>query len=187
MDKPHASHRVCPVEQADAFDSRLRHWLQNPSRILGPHVRPGMRVLDYGCGPGYFLLPLAQMVGPGGQVVGADLQHGMLARAAGKLRNSPLGTRVRLHQCTADADLPDGCFDFVLACYVLHELPDQDAWFARACARMQPGARMLVMEPPVHVSRRAFRRSLSLAGDHGLACVARPWVFFAMAAVLQKD
>lgn len=51
--------------------------------LLNP--QPGMRVLDLACGPGTLTRRLAELVSPGGEVVGVDLAPGMieLARAAG--------------------------------------------------------------------------------------------------------
>ena len=46
--------RVCPVELADSLDSKIRRFLQNPQKILKPFVSEGMKVLDIGCGPGFF-------------------------------------------------------------------------------------------------------------------------------------
>ena len=55
--------RVCPVEKADRLDTRIRRWLQNPQKILKPYIKEGMTVLDFGCGPGFFSVDMAQMVG----------------------------------------------------------------------------------------------------------------------------
>jgi hypothetical protein len=44
-------HRICPVERAGALGIFSRKLLQNPRKILGPHVKDGMTVLDLGCGP----------------------------------------------------------------------------------------------------------------------------------------
>jgi hypothetical protein len=47
--------RVCPVELAGSLDNRFRRWIQNPYKILSPYVKEGMKVLDVGCGPRFFL------------------------------------------------------------------------------------------------------------------------------------
>ncbi|MCX6138897.1 MAG: methyltransferase domain-containing protein, partial [Ignavibacteriales bacterium] len=70
--------RVCPVEYANSLDSKIRKWLQNPKKILAPYVQEGMTVLDIGCGPGFFSIEMAKMVGKTGKVISADLQEGML-------------------------------------------------------------------------------------------------------------
>ena len=53
--------RICPVEQANSLDSNLRRWLQNPNKILSPYAKEGMKVLDVGCGPGFFSIELAKI------------------------------------------------------------------------------------------------------------------------------
>jgi len=55
--------RVCPVELAGSLDNKIRRWLQNPQKILDPYVKEGMKVLDLGCGPGFFSTAMAKMVG----------------------------------------------------------------------------------------------------------------------------
>jgi SAM-dependent methyltransferase len=54
-------------------------------------LRPGQRVVDLGCGSGRTTLELAARVGPGGEVVGADISAEMLAR--GRERAAQLGAR----------------------------------------------------------------------------------------------
>ena len=76
---------VCPVERANSLDSKLRRWIQNPLKILAPYLREGMSVLDIGCGPGFFTIDMAMMVGESGRVIAADLQEGMLERLRRKI------------------------------------------------------------------------------------------------------
>ena len=77
--------RVCPVERAGSLDSKLRKWFQNPSKILAPFIKEGMKVLDVGCGPGFFSIEIAKMVGKNGKVFSADLQEGMLQKLRNKI------------------------------------------------------------------------------------------------------
>jgi ubiquinone/menaquinone biosynthesis C-methylase UbiE len=70
--------RVCPVSLAGGLDNKIRRWLQNPRKILAPYIQEGMTVLDIGCGPGFFSIEMAQLVGKSGKVFAADLQEGML-------------------------------------------------------------------------------------------------------------
>ena len=46
-------------------------------------LKPGRRVLDLGCHPGSWSLYAAEVVGPGGLVVGIDLQPGELPQKSG--------------------------------------------------------------------------------------------------------
>lgn len=70
--------RVCPVEKAGGLDNSIRRFLQNPEKILKPHINPGMTVLDMGCGPGFFTIEIAKLLNGSGKVIAADLQAGML-------------------------------------------------------------------------------------------------------------
>ena len=123
------STRVCPVELADSLDTRFRRWFQKPRKILNPHIREGMRVLDYGCGPGYFTIPLAEMVGGSGYVIAADLQEGMLQKLREKIEGKELASRIILHKCEQDKIGVSENVDFILAFYVIHEVPDKERLF----------------------------------------------------------
>jgi ubiquinone/menaquinone biosynthesis C-methylase UbiE len=67
--------RVCSVERAGALDISLRKLLQNPQKILKPFIKEGMTVADLGCGPGFFTIEMAKMVGNNGKVTAVDLQE----------------------------------------------------------------------------------------------------------------
>jgi ubiquinone/menaquinone biosynthesis C-methylase UbiE len=177
--------RVCPVALAGGLDNRVRRWLQNPGRLLGPYVREGMTALDFGCGPGFFTLELARLVGPSGRVIAADLQAGMLDRVRAKVQGTPLEARVTLHQCRPNGiglSLP---VDFAFAFYVLHELPDQAAFFTEVRQLMSPQGQLFIVEPPFHVSRAAFEATLRTAQHAGFAVAGRRRVYFSKAALLQ--
>ena len=47
----------------------------NPRRHLGNiPLKEGMVVVDYGCGPGHYTLPISKLVGPKGKVSAVDIQ-----------------------------------------------------------------------------------------------------------------
>lgn len=53
-------------------------------------LMPGMKALDAGCGPGRLTLPLAEAVGPQGEVTALDIQEEMLARVRAKVQSAGL-------------------------------------------------------------------------------------------------
>ena len=111
--------RVCPVEMARSLDNRIRRWVQNPHKILMPYIKEGMTAIDIGCGPGFFSVYMAQMVGNSGLVVASDLQEGMLQKVRKKIKGTELEKRIKLHKCE---DNKLGIFeqaDFVLLFYLL--------------------------------------------------------------------
>ena len=67
--------RVCPVALAASLDNKLRRWLQNPRKILESYVSDGILVLDVGCGPRFFSIELARLVGPDGRVIAPALHQ----------------------------------------------------------------------------------------------------------------
>ena len=106
--------RVCPVELSGGLDNVVRRWLQNPSKLLRPYVVRGMTALDFGCGPGFFTMEMAKMVGKSGRVIACDLQDGMLQKLRGKITGSELEGIITLHKCPADRIGVTDPVDFVL-------------------------------------------------------------------------
>jgi ubiquinone/menaquinone biosynthesis C-methylase UbiE len=178
--------RVCPVEHAGSLDIFFRRWLQNPVKILNGLVRQGMTVMDYGCGPGFFTLDMAQMVGGTGKVIAVDLQKGMLAKLETKLGQSDLKDRIQMHQCPTDGIGLSEKIDFALAFYVLHEIPDQGAYFRELATLVRPQGQVLIVEPPFHVSRAAFQKTLSRAQNAGFTILDGPKVLLSKTAVLRN-
>ncbi len=178
--------RVCPVERAGGLDNKIRRWVQNPQKILGPYIEEGMTVLDVGCGPGLFSIDIAQMVGESGRVIAADLQEGMLSRLKDKIKGTKLEGRIRLHKCEEDAMGVSENVDFVLLFYVVHEIPNKEEFFNEIVNILNPNGRIFIIEPPFHVSKVAFEETIRKAREAGLTEVERPKVFFSKTAILKK-
>jgi ubiquinone/menaquinone biosynthesis C-methylase UbiE len=181
------NNRVCPTELAGGLDNRIRRWLQNPQKILGDYIHEGMTVLDVGCGPGYFSVDMARMVGQTGRVIAADLQEGMLQIVRDKVQSTELEKRITLHQCQPERIGVTEKVDFVLLFYMVHEVPDRVKLFTEIADLLKPNGQVLIVEPPLHVSKKAFDETIETARNAGLMPVDRPKVFFGLAMRLQKD
>ena len=181
--------RVCPPWKGYLLLNPLRKLLENPNKILGQFVRAGMTVLEPGCGMGYFTLPLARLVGPGGRVVVAEIQPKMLSALERRARKAGLLSRIELRQAKADRlgveDLA-GEVDFAGALHLVHEVPDQSSFFTQIWETLKPGSKLLVIEPRGYVSQDQFEQSLAAAEKIGF----RPEAVFrkmgSRGAVLKK-
>jgi ubiquinone/menaquinone biosynthesis C-methylase UbiE len=178
--------RVCPVSLAGSLDNVIRRWLQNPRKILGPYVREGMKVLDIGCGPGFFSIELAQMVGKSGRVIALDLQEGMLRKLRDKIRGTELEECITLHKCEKNSFGLSELVDFALAFYVVHEIPDRKRFLNDIRSVLKPSGQVLIVEPPLHASKKDFEGTIRKAQDIGFIVVDRPKMFPNKAVTLQK-
>jgi len=178
--------RVCPVERAGSLDTGIRRWVQDPQKILRPYIKDGMTVLDLGCGPGFFSLDMAKMVGKSGRVIASDLQEGMLQKLRDKIRGTTLEEQIFLHKCEASKIRLSAEVDFILAFYVVHEMPDQEVFFNEIRSLLKPYGQVLIVEPPIHVSKTAFEKMIGKAREAGFTAVERPKVFLSKAVILKK-
>jgi ubiquinone/menaquinone biosynthesis C-methylase UbiE len=159
---------------AFTLDNWLRRIIQNPRRIVGPYLEPGHTAVDLGCGPGFFTVDIARMVGDQGAVIAVDMQPRMLDYVARKARRKGVAQRVRLHHSAADRIGLDAAADFVLAYYVVHETPDPAAFLSEIRGFLKPGGHLLIVEPRFHVTQPAFVRLEALVESVGYAVQDRP-------------
>ena len=178
--------RICPVEIAGMLDNKIRRWLQNPRKILEPYIEEGMTVLDIGCGPGFFSIDIAQMVGKSGRVIASDLQEGMLQKLRDKIRGTELEERITLHKCEENKIGVSDSVDFVLAFYLVHEVPNQEQLFNEIGSILKPNGQVFIAEPLFHVSGTAFEETLRKARDAGFTAVERPKVFLSRTVIMKK-
>lgn len=133
-------------------------------------ARPGERVLDVGCGPGFFCAELVDEVGAEGEVVGVDSSPQMLALAAERCRRHD---NVRLLEANATSlPVEDAGFDAALCVQVLEYVPDVAGALAQLHRVLRPGGRVVVWDVDwATVSWRSadparMRRVLSAWDEH---------------------
>ena len=81
------------------LNSRFRRLITDPEALLSPYVRPGQTVADIGCGPDFFTLALARLVGSNGRVIAADVDQYMLDKLVLSARRECLDGRIIAHRC----------------------------------------------------------------------------------------
>ena len=99
-----------------------RTEVHGPALLAACGPTRGLRVLDLGCGQGYFSRLLA---GQGARVAGVDLSAGQLANARRHEAERPLGIEYHpLDAARVGEHWPPGSFDLVTGCMSLHDMPD---------------------------------------------------------------
>jgi ubiquinone/menaquinone biosynthesis C-methylase UbiE len=177
--------RVCPVELAASLDNKIRKWFQNPSKILAPFIKEGMKVLDIGCGPGFFSIEIAKMVGKSGKVFSVDLQEGMLQKLRNKINGTPLEEIIKPIKCEVnDLNVRDKV-DFILAFYMVHEVPDKDNLFYSLKNILNEKGKFLIVEPKFgHVNKAEFDITISKAEKIGFIAASGPKLPFSFSSLL---
>jgi 2-polyprenyl-3-methyl-5-hydroxy-6-metoxy-1,4-benzoquinol methylase len=180
---------MCPVWVGRLLSSPLRKFFQHPDRILGPYVKEGMKILDIGCAMGFFSLPMARMVGPGGQVICLDAQEEMILRLRDRAAKAGLQERVGPRLCPEDSlavqDLT-GQIDFALAFAVVHEVPDAASLFTEISSALKNSGKLLLAEPRRRVSAEDFEKTVSLACAAGFTVSGHPKIWRSHCALLDK-
>ena len=179
------------------FLGRRRATFASLIRTAG--VKPGQRVLDVGCGTGYFGGLLAEAVGQSGLVLGIDASAEMIAYAT-RRRGGP---NCQFQVGTAESlDLPADQFDVVVSSLFMHHLPAdlQPTALSEMRRVLKPGGTLLIAEAQVPRARgwrllarlhgfdrmaQAVAELERLIGDAGLEHIrsgeAPPWLRYVRA------
>ena len=137
----------CPASLAGILEApSLQGILGTATTLDRIGLRPGQRILEIGPGPGRLLIPAAERVLPGGEVIGIDIQKGMLDRLIRRARQHGITNLTTIDGDATQPHVPAESCDIVMLCEVLGEIPD-------------PGRSAGAMFPSVEAWRRAFRHS----------------------------
>lgn len=109
-------------------------------------LRPGLRVLDVGCGPGTITLGLAAAVSPGGSVVGIDRTGEQFHDAAETARRDAIPARFQAASIY-DLPFPDGSFDAVFAHALFEHLAEPSRALDELHRVLVPGGRIGLRSP----------------------------------------
>ena len=138
-----------------AFDEkrqlRLEQVYQRPDLLRRRRLvraalgaKAGERILDVGCGPGFYLAELLEEVGPEGSLMGLDQSPQMLALAARRCEGHP---NVAVRQADASSlPIDDASFDAALSVQVLEFVPDVNRALAELHRALRVGGRLVAWD-----------------------------------------
>jgi ubiquinone/menaquinone biosynthesis C-methylase UbiE len=140
------------------FGGRRRRVFRRLAAASG--ARPGDRVLDVGCGSGYFTRLMAEAVAPDGTAQGVDPSGEAIAQAS---------SLTRLANCTfsdgiAEAlDAADGTYDVVVSSLTIHHLPEtlRPQAIGEMFRVLRPGGSLLIADsrpPATRIGRQLMSR-----------------------------
>jgi ubiquinone/menaquinone biosynthesis C-methylase UbiE len=181
------NNRVCPWWLLPTFDNPLRHLVHRPEIIFMGQVASGDRVLDVGCGMGYFTIPLAKMVGKICRVTAIDIQPKMLEGLVKRAARSNIENRIEIRQQIPKHTDSIVSYDFCLIFWMLHEAHDQGSLLTEIHNVLRLEGKLMLVEPKIHVSRKDFERSLTTAQGIGFHLATNIRVWGSRAAVLIKE
>lgn len=162
---------VCPWWLGYTFLIPTRKYQHDPQKILGPHIKEGMTVMDYGCAMGYFSVPLARMTGNKGKVYCVDIQDKMLSNLERRAKKYSVDNIIKPLRIGKNYN-PDQLrekLDFILLFAVVHEVPDKKQLFTDLYQMSKTGCKVLFAEPKGHVKQANFDNSIQLAREAGFS------------------
>lgn len=103
---------------------------RNPYEALGEAgLHSGQAVLEVGCGPGFFTVPAAEMVGRNGSVTSLDVSPAAVEHVQRKVEQAGVSNVEILLANAACTDLPTGSFDLTFVFGLGHVVGDvQEIW-----------------------------------------------------------
>jgi ubiquinone/menaquinone biosynthesis C-methylase UbiE len=136
------------------LDNGLRAIIENVEkniRLLG--IKPGMRVLEVGCGSGFVTGYLSETAADGGFIISIDIQEKMINKA--KIKRGILkNVDFRVENASDLKSVKDQDIDLVLLYYSLHEISGKDKAVSEFHRVLKQGGILSLREPRLEVFRK---------------------------------
>lgn len=112
-----------PAWMAPVLDNMLRRIVTDrKKKVLESGVKEGDKVLELGCGPGFYTDEISIVVGPDGTVYAHDVQPEMIERVKRKIRKKRLENIVPILSSSARLPIETGSMDVIFAVNVFEEI-----------------------------------------------------------------
>lgn len=168
----HEAHRRFPERLAFTLNNRVRRHLEPPDRLISKlNLKPSDVVVDFGCGPGFYTVPLARAVS---RTIAVDVSSGMLERTASSAKKSGVTVEVVRSDGT-DLKLGNDSVDVIFLNHVFHEIADRPRVLSEFLRILKRSGRLAIVErthggpfagrlgPPI-IDQAEVIRELELAG-----------------------
>ena len=124
-------------------------------------LKPGQRVLEVGCGPGFFTIPAAEIVGKSGSVTSVDVSPTAVAHVRQKVEEAGAPNVEVVLANAADTGMTSETFDLVFVFGLGHVVGNLADMWEELHRLLEPGGMLSVegrYQPPGHLFRSLDRR-----------------------------
>ena len=122
----------------EMLETQLRATAEDSAAFLLPYLRPGLRVLDFGCGPGTISVGLARAVAPG-ETHGVDMEESLIEMARSVAASWSQDNAMFHVGDVTDLKFEDSFFDVAHCRSVLMHVPDTAAVLSEVKRVLKPG------------------------------------------------
>lgn len=115
-------------KQFSLFSHKIARMFEPPKKFVEPYIESGQVVADLGCGPGYYSLHMAKILGPEGKVYSVDSDERVINALKTKAEKQGY-QNIEAHTSSASnlSFIEDGSVDFIFANGLLCCVAPQDA------------------------------------------------------------
>jgi ubiquinone/menaquinone biosynthesis C-methylase UbiE len=128
-------------------------------------IRKGFHVLDFGCGPGGYIIPLAELTGKSGKIFALDTSQRAIKSARKIIINNHL-TNVDTIHSDCKTGLPDNSLDAACLYDVFHDLSRPDNVLKELHRVLKPHGLLSVADP--HLDEQEIVSKLTEGGYFSL-------------------
>lgn len=140
-------------------------------RVDGFGIRPGMTVVDYGCGPGRYTTRFSKLVGENGKVFAVDVQDLAIETVKRKMRSQGLDNIIPIVATGYETGIPDNTADMVFALDMFFGVKDPVALLAEI-HRIVRRDGILILDDG-HQSRQTTTNKIEQSGKWAIKAESR--------------
>lgn len=136
-------HKRYPERLAFTLNNRFRRFLEPPEQLIS---KLGLKatdvVVDFGCGPGFYTIPIAKCVT---RTIAVDVSSHMLEKTISNAKRDHMTVEALVSDGTA-IELDDGIVDLIFLSHVFHEVANRSKVLSEFLRIMKRSGRLAIVE-----------------------------------------
>jgi tRNA A58 N-methylase Trm61 len=153
--------QICPAKLAEGLDDPIRK-----------------SVLEVEHCTEFFSTEIAKMLNDSGKVIAVDVQEDMIDIIRKKIKVTKLEQRIELHKSNYESTGIVEDVDFVLACWMAHDIQNPKRFFEELISTLKPDGLIFIIDPKFDVSEELFKTMADIIKEYGFTTVEGTRVFF---------